>query len=156
MSNTLARILNIFLSILLAVSVVLVVLFYRKNAAISPDATFAQQIEEFGSLLQYYLYWMYALVVVAAVAALLFPVVGMITNPKAALKTLAALAFLGVIVGLAYFQATDTVMKLPGYNGPHNEPVWIKFAGTMLNTVYITATLALLSILYSEVSTVFK
>ena len=156
MSNTLARILNILLGLLIGVSVILVVLFYNKNAAIAPDATFAQQIEEFGSLLQYYLYWMYALVVVAAVAALLFPIVGMFTNPKAALKTLGALIFMGAIVGIAYFQSTDTVMNLPGYNGPHNEPVWIKFAGTMLNTVYITAALALLSILYSEVAKVFK
>lgn len=156
MSNTLSKVLNVILGLLLVISVVLTFLFYNANADVSPDATFAKQIEQMGAILNYYMFWMYLLAIIAAASALLFPVIGLFRDPKAALKTVGALAILAIIVGIAYFMADDTVFNLPGYTGPDNVPSRLKFAGTMLHTLYFTGGLALLSILVSEIAKLFK
>lgn len=156
MSNTLSKVLNIILGLLLAVTAVLTFLFYNANADVSPDASFAKQIEQLGIFLQYYLNWAFLLAGLAAVSAILFPVLGLIQHPRSGLIAIIALVILGGIVLFAYSMADDTVFNLPGYTGPDNVPSRLKFAGTMLYTLYITAILAVLSILYSEIAKLFK
>lgn len=156
MSNTLSKVLNVILGLLLGLSAVLTVVFYVTNADISTEASFSSQIEQMGAVLQYYLYWMYLLAGIAAASAILFPLIGLFTDLKSALKTLIFLAIVAVIVGIAYSMADDTVMKLPGYQGSDNVPSRIKFAGTILHTLYFIAGLSVLSILYSEIAKLFK
>ena len=156
MSKTLSKVLNGVLIVLLAITGVLVVSFYSANANVNPDASFSAQIEELGSILQYYLYWMYGLAILAAASTIIFSIVTMFTSPRSAIKALIVLVILAIIVGVAYTLADDAILNLTGYNGPDNVPSRLKFAGTMLHTLYFSAALAVVTLLYSELAKMFK
>jgi hypothetical protein len=106
----------------------------------------------------YALGWAYILLAIAAIAALLFPLISMATDVKAILRLLAVLAGAAVLVIVSYFVfASDTTIDILGYTGTDNsDPVTLKWIGTGLFSTYIIFGLALLSILYSEVANLFK
>lgn len=147
---------QIFYWVLLAVSVLLIVLFYVKNGDISPEDPFSKQMSDFGPILNYYLFWGYILVGLAVFFTVIFPLVNMILNPKSGLKTLAALAVFGILLFIGYQLADDTVMNLPGYTGSDNVPETLKLTGMGIYTMYFMLGGAILAMVFSTVSKVFK
>ncbi len=156
MNSTLTKVLTGLSFVLVGISVLLVILFYMKNASISSDADFKSQMESFGMSLEYYIIWTYLLLGVATAGAIIFPVLGMLTNPKGAVKTLISIAFFAVVVLIAYSLADDTVLKIPGYTGGDNIPSRLKFAGASIYAMYFFFVIAVASILVAEVSKIFK
>lgn len=146
----LAKILNIVLAILLALSVVVAIMFYTGGEV----AGAAYYTPVFTNLI---INWGILLLIIAAAAALIFSIVNIVMNPKNAVKTLISVGILAVIVLISYSFADDTVLTMAsGADVPDNIPSRLKFADTVLNSMYILFGLAILSIVYTEVSRVFK
>ncbi len=161
MSKLSKTIVSVVLYIILIVSVALVVLFSMKNSGLSlpEDATVAEQIAAYGVSLDMFIGWAYVLIGLAAAVAIIPSIIQLVTQPKNAVKTLISLVVVGVVVFVAYSLSDGTVFtsdQLPGYDGADNVPATLKFADTMIYTTYFLLVGAIISIVYVEVSKVFK
>ena len=102
MSDTLSKVVSIFFYVLVAISVVLVVVFYIATSSLAADATHAMQIDQLGNVLEYFIIWAYVLLAIATIASIVFPMINLFTDLKSATKTLAYLVIIGVIIFIAY------------------------------------------------------
>ena len=143
------KLLNILTIAMFAITVVLVGLFFfggeLPNAQYSPPVYTAQLI-----------WWAYILFGLTALAALVFPIGRLLTNPKQAVKTLIALVGVCLLVLIAYSMSDGTIMNLPGYDGPDNVEGTLKFADTMLFTMYFLGIGAVLAIIVTEIIRRFR
>ena len=87
---------------------------------------------------------------------MVFPLINLVTNLKSAKRGLLVLLGVAVLIFIAYSLASNEVLEIPGYSGGDNVPKTLKISGTGLFITYILAGLAVLSILYSEISKYFK
>ena len=147
---------QIFFYFLMAVSVVLVVIFYLKNGQVNPDDPINKQMNDLGSALNNFTYWTYFMVIVAVFFTLVFPIAKMITQPKSGLKTLLSIAVLGLVLFIGYQLGDDTIMQIPGYDGPDNIPSRLKLTDMGIYTMYIMLGGALLAMVYSSISRIFR
>ncbi len=138
-----------FLYILLAATLVLMGMFF-----------FGGEVEDAPMTTPIYtdtvLNWAKSLLVGAAVMTILFEIIFLILNPKHAIKSLISIALLGVIVLIAYSMGDGTPLQIVGYKGPDNVPSMLILGDTFLYTTYILLGGVFLSILYTEVSRVFR
>jgi hypothetical protein len=106
----------------------------------------------------YALRWAYILLAIAAIAAVIFPLINIVTDVKAILRLLAILGGATVLLLLSYFVfASDQAIDILGYTGTDNsDPVTLKWIDTGLFSTYIIFGVALISILFSEVEKLFK
>ncbi len=106
----------------------------------------------------YALGWAYILLAIAAIAAILFPLVTIVTDVRAILRMLMVVGAAAVLLLVSYFVfASDTPIQILGYTGTDNtNPVALKWIGTGLFSTYIIFGIAILSILYFEVVSIFK
>ncbi|MBL7111723.1 MAG: hypothetical protein ISS19_07270 [Bacteroidales bacterium] len=146
------RIASIVLWILLALSVVLFGIFYFGNFVPGTEGT---PMEE-PLITNKILLWAFILMILTLVVALVFPLIYIIMNPKSAIRLLIILAVIAVFVFIAYSLGSDEIMNMPGYNGPDNVGSVLKKADTGLILTYILFIGALGSILYTEISKIFK
>lgn len=98
-----------------------------------------------------FLNWAYILFGVAIVAALIFPIIRLVTRPKEAIKTLIGLLIVIVLVVIAWALADGTPLKLVGYTGTDNVPSMLIFTDTILYTMYFLFAGAILAILGTEI-----
>lgn len=157
MKNSLAqRLGQIFFYLVMAVSVVLVVIFYVNNGNVNPDDQPVKRMADLGPVLNYFILWTYFMVAVAVFFTLIFPIINMVSNPKSGLKTLMAIAFLALVLFIGYQLADDTILTLPGYTGSDNVPGTLKLTGMGIYTMYFMFGGALLAVLYSSISKFFR
>ncbi len=152
MSNKLAKIVSYILYALLLISVVLVGLFYFGKVVPGTEGT---NMEE-PVITKTILLWAGILAGLTALLSLIFPIINMVTNPKAIKRTVITLVGVAVLIFIAWLLASDALLDMPHYEGKDNVPKTLKLAGTGLFTTYILAGLAVLSILYSEIVKYFK
>jgi hypothetical protein len=152
MDNKIRKIISIILYVLMGVSIVLVALFYFGKVVPGTEGTNMEEPVITGKIL----IWAAILVIITAGLALIFPIIQLLTNLKSAKGGLFILLGVAVLIFIAYTLASNEVLSIPGYTGTDNVPGTLKIAGTGLFTTYILAGLAVLSILYSEISTYFK
>lgn len=142
-----SKILRIILIVLLAISAVLALLFYAGGENISGQPSYTN----------IFLIWAAVLAGLAVALAVIFPVIQMITNPKNAKKGLMGIVALAIFVGIAYIMSSTDVL---GITNPdliqYDVPSTLRYAGTMINSIYILAALAIVSMVYTEVSKIFK
>ncbi len=100
--------------------------------------------------------WAMVLFVVSSVLAIVFPIIQVVTNPKGAGKGLLGLVVLALVVIIAYAMSDGTILDLPGYSGTDNNPTALKFADTVLYTMYILGVGAILSIVVTEILRRFR
>lgn len=141
------KILRIVLIILLAISGLLALLFYAGGEDMSGDPAYTN----------IFILWAYVLTGLSVGLAVIFPIIQMITNPKNTKKSLMGIVALAVFVGIAYaVSSTDSL----GITNPdiiqYDVPSSLKYAGTMINSIYILAAIAILSMVYTEVAKIFK
>lgn len=149
---TLHRVLSIFLYVLMVVSAVLVGLFYFGGIVEGTEGT---SLEE-PIITKGILNWAYVLFAIAAVAAILFPVVYMVMHPQNAKKAGIAILGLAVVIFVAYSLASDEIMTFVDYQGSDNNPETLKLAGTGIISMYLLLGAAVLSIIYVEIAKLFK
>ncbi|HBS85642.1 MAG TPA: hypothetical protein DEA97_03745 [Bacteroidales bacterium] len=98
--------------------------------------------------------WTYVLIVLAAISAVIFPLV--FFNFKKAKGTLIGLAGLVVVLLIAYLFSGSEVFGITGIEPEKITPGLIKTVGTGLNMMYLMMGLAFLSIIYVEIAKMFK
>lgn len=95
--------------------------------------------------------WSYLLFIIAAVAALVFPMVRLFTRPKQAMKSFIGLLALIVVVVIAYAMSDGTPMNIIGYDGTDNVPSRLIFSDTILYTMYFLCVGVVIAIAVTEV-----
>ena len=86
------------------------------------------------------------LTVLAAIAAIVLPLISLAGDPKSLIKTLAGIAFIAVVFFIGYAMA-DTDSAIAVRNGLDTGTV--KMVGAMLNTFYILFILAIIAMVSS-------
>lgn len=103
------------------------------------------------------LVWAYILILITLIASIVFPLISVISNPKALVRLLVVLAGAAVLVIVSYLLSDDTTIAITGYTGTENsDPGTLKKIDTVLFVTYMLFGLALGSILYAIVSRAFK
>ncbi len=101
--------------------------------------------------------WAYILILITLIAAITFPLVAVISNPKALIRLLMVLAGFAVLVVVSYVLSSDTAIEIIGYDGTGNtDPGTLKMVDTVLFLTYMLFGLAVGSILYAITSKAFK
>jgi magnesium-transporting ATPase (P-type) len=150
------RIAQIFFYILMAVSVIVIVMFYVKNGNVNPDDPIDKQMVDMGGILNTFTLWSYFMIAVAVFFTLIFPIINMFSNPKSGLKSLLSLAIMALVLFVGYQLADDTIMQIPGYDGHDNVPQTLKLTGMGVYTMYIMLGGTVLAVLYSSVSKLLR
>ncbi len=103
------------------------------------------------------LVWAYILILLTAIAAIVFPLISILANPKGLIRLALVLVGAAVLVLISYFLASGTPIDIIGYTGTGNsDPGTLKMVDTVLFVTYILFGMALASILYAIVSKAFK
>lgn len=103
------------------------------------------------------LIWAYILVLITLIASIVFPLIAVISHPKALIRLLAVLAGAAILVVISYVLSKDTPIEIIGYTGTGNsDPGTLKMIDTVLFITYILFGMALGSILYAIISRAFK
>jgi hypothetical protein len=103
------------------------------------------------------LIWAYILVFLTLIASIVFPLIAVLSNPKALIRLLAVLAGAAVLVVISWLSSSSTPIDIIGYTGTDNsDPGTLKMIDTVLFVTYMLFGLALGSILYAIVSRAFK
>jgi hypothetical protein len=149
---TLTRLSKIFFYLLMAVTLVFTgLLFFGGNVPGTAGTSLKEPLVTDEVIL-----WAYILVALTGFAAVIFPILYTIANPKNAVRTLGVLAAAAILIGLAYSQASGELIDLVNYTGKDNNPTTLKLSDTGLFVTYMLAALAFLSILYTEIAKLFK
>jgi len=102
-------------------------------------------------LTNYGILFTYLLLAIAVVAAIGFPVLDLIRNPKGAKGALLGLGLLVVVFGLSYALSSDANPSKIELSASS-----VKLVDTGLFAFYILAAIAVGATVYSEVSKIFK
>ncbi|MDX2430419.1 MAG: hypothetical protein QNK35_05765 [Bacteroides sp.] len=103
------------------------------------------------------LVWAYILIILTSLAAIVFPLIAVISNPKALIRLVVVLAGAGVLVLVSYLLASGEPLEIIGYTKTANsDPATLKMVDTVLYITYILFGMALGSILYAMISKAFK
>lgn len=119
---------------------------------------FLPKVEHMGDIhanCEWMLWWMYGIVIIGIIAALISPIKNMITNPKAAIKALIGLVVAVVIVGGCY--ALSSAAPVPNSAGGFFEDAFeLRFTDTVLYIAYLALGGCVLAILAGTVRNAIK
>lgn len=148
-----AKVTTIMLWVILAISIFLTISLLSNLSENKSDASMALWVNA-------NLIWSYILFGIAIASALILEFVNTISDKKATKNALIGIGFLGSVVVIAYLLSSSAIPHFYGAqkfveNGTLTPSVsrWI---GTGLIATYILAGLALISIVWSSVSRIFK
>ena len=151
--NKTGKIVSIILWSLLAVSAVLIIIMMMNITENETDATM-------GTWINTNLIWAYILMAVGAGVAIVAGLFHMASDMKAAKKGLISLAFLVAVALVAYLLASDEIPQFIGVQKFINDGTLTaqvaKLVDAGLYATYILLALAILSILFSGVTRIFK
>lgn len=100
------------------------------------------------------LYLLYALLIIALAAAIIFPIFHIAKEPKALVRTGIGLGIVAVLFGISYAMADSTVSLKAAALGTTESSS--KLIGAGLNMFFIALGLAAVALIYSEISKAFK
>jgi small-conductance mechanosensitive channel len=147
------KIVTIILWVLLIVSAVLIVSMMVNISENEADPTM-------GSWINSNLVWSYVLLAIGAGIAILAGLFHMATDMKAAKKGLISLVFLVAVAVISYLLASDSIPQFAGVQKFINDGTLTtqvaKMVDAGLYATYILLALAILSILFSSVTRLFK
>ena len=103
----------------------------------------------------YGLYAAYILVGIALIAAIVLPIIQSISDPKSLLGTVVGVVIIAVLFFIGFSIATDEVTNVY-INNNVTEPTTSKMIGGAIITMYILIILAIVGIVITEVTKVFK
>ena len=141
---------NLLKKIFKGVSIILIVI-----AAIYQIVVFYQGNSPSDSVLNGYFSIAYIAFGLAVVLALVFPVLQIVANPKGALKSLMAVAFLAVLWLVAYSLSNNTFTPLE-LEKMNTTAATSKLVGAGLIYTYFMFAMALGAIIYTGIANFFK
>lgn len=141
MNSTLSTYTKVLSWLLMGVSIVITILFFLSNQDVNSVESFID--------------WAYILFAIAAVSALVFPVVNMIRNPKNVTKSLVGLLAVAAIVIIGYLLADATPIPSPTQNPDLSNPTVLIISDTGLIATYILFGISLLLLFYTGIRSAF-
>jgi formate-dependent nitrite reductase membrane component NrfD len=147
-----ANIAKYFLWALMAISLVLVAIFFFGGFVEGTEGTSLAEPVVTETILK----WAYVLLIIAAIMALVFPLIFMAGNLQSAKKLGIVVVIGAVLIFISSRLASDEVLNLIQYTGPDNVPRTLKIVGTFIIFTYILGVAAIVSILYSAISNLWK
>ena len=138
MSDNMSKIVQWFLYAMLGLSALFEILFYTDT--ISEDLL---------------LYWGYILLIIVIVATLLAAIGNILLKPKGSLKVVIILAVM-VVVGIISYALSSNELSAAQLEKMQITASTSKLVGAGLYFTYFMAAVALISIIYSAVSRMFK
>lgn len=96
--------------------------------------------------------WSYLLLLIAAVLALIFPIISIFSNPKKLKGTLIGLLVIVVFVGIAYLLASD----VPVPSKEEAAASTLRIVDTGFIMLYVLLAVAVLGLLVSTIANIFK
>jgi len=140
MSNSqISLIVKIFSGVLIGISTLIALLF------------FAGMVTE-----ELFIIWAYILLAIAAVLAIVFPIIFFALNPKNAYKALIGLAFLGIVFLIGYLISDTTPMASVTNNPNFSNPRVLAFSDTGILGTYILFGIAVFALLFTGVRSIFN
>ncbi len=140
MSNSLLNtVVKAFSWVLMGISVVIAVLFFTNT------------VNE-----ELFIFWAYILTIIAALLAVVFPVIFFAVYPKNAIKALAGLAVLGVVFFAGYLMADTTPIVAAVMHPDFTNPSVLQFADTGIIATYILFGIAVVSLLFTGIRSLFN
>ena len=100
------------------------------------------------------LYVLYGLLAIAVAAAIIFPLVNSLQNPKGLIRSAIGVVIILVLFGVGYALSDDTLSRGAVSAGLTESSV--KLIGAGLIMFYIVLVGAILALIYSEISKVLK
>lgn len=100
------------------------------------------------------LYLLYALLTIAVLAAIVFPLINSLSNPRGLIRSGIGVALMLVLFVIAYALSGSELTRpavAAGLTGPS-----VKLIGAGLIMLYIVLFLAVLALIYSEISKALK
>ncbi len=149
MSNSLQRIVSIVLYILMAVGIIFGILFYFGKE--TPGIT----SKPYPAVTDSAIRLLYVYFAIAALTAILFPLIHVIRHPGKAKLMLLGLIVFGVILLIGYVFGTDTPLPVE-ISKTVISAKSLKLVDGGLKALYIFLGIGFLSILYYEISSIFK
>ncbi len=140
MKDKTAIILRIFLAVLLVISAVLFVIFYTQGESFTDTV----------------MVWAYILLAITVVITIAFPIFFFINNPKKGLTAIIGLAGFALLYAIAHFTMASGSIVGDVYEKFEINEVTSLFIGSILYMTYILGGLAILSIFYAGISSLFK
>jgi hypothetical protein len=98
--------------------------------------------------------WCYLLLIISIIAAIVFPVLNLLSHPASARKSLIGLLFLGIVTAISYAFAGDEVLK--SYEPFGVTPSESKWVGTGLIMFYLLSIVAIGATFYSGLTKLLK
>ena len=145
--------LTVYLSwALMLITVVFAILFYLGGVVEGTAGTRYSEPKVTNS----FIFYTYILIGITVLLTVFFSIRNLILNPKGLRMTLIALGVGVVLVVIAALLADDTPLYLPHYKGKGNVPRTLLWTDIGLYVAYFLAALAVIAILYSEISKYFK
>jgi hypothetical protein len=105
-------------------------------------------------MLDFGLYALYVLLFIAVAAAIIFPLINSLSNPSGLIKSAIGVGVILVLFGIAYALSDNALPRSAIAAGLSESSV--KLIGAGLIMLYIVFILAVLALIYSEVSKAFK
>ncbi|MDZ7634062.1 MAG: hypothetical protein U5L72_06320 [Bacteroidales bacterium] len=137
---------------LMALTIIFALLFYVGGVV---EGTAGTRYEE-PKVTNSFIFYTYILTGITLLLTIFFSVRNLILNPKGLKMSLIALGIGVVLIVIAALLADDTVLNLPHYKGEGNVPRTLLWTDIGLYVAYFLTALAIIAILYSEVSKYFK
>ena len=134
------------LYVILAITLVIVGLFFLGGEDLNPIVPDMSQPVYTDSLI----YWVYALlsatIVITLVAAIYQFAMNFIHSPKDAIKSLFGIVILMGVLIVSWSIGDAQPLSMPGYSGADNVAFWLKITDMFLYTIYIMMALLILLI----------
>ena len=103
------------------------------------------------------MYALLGLTVAATVIAFLAQFVASLKeNPVKAIKSLAGVVFLVIVLVVSWVLGSDTPLVLPGYEGTDNVPFWLKLTDMFMYSIYFLSSVTIASIFGSSIKKRFS
>ena len=138
MTEKLAKILQIFLYVLMGLSALIIVLFYAEVSSVDVI-----------------IYWAYILLILTIAISIISPIIYYILNPGKAKTVITGIIIFAILFVIAYLLASGNI-EGDIYKKYVITEASSKFIGAMLITTYIIGGLAILSIIYASIAKFFK
>lgn len=148
MKDNIAKITKVLLWVLIALSIFFALMLFTNTT--DEDTTWISNSLTFTEII------LYLTAGAVVLASLYIFTMKLIAKPKRAMISLIPIVLVLIIFLIAKSQASDALLEMPNYDGDANVPSQLKWTGTGLIMMYVLLGLASVSIIYAEVSKLFK
>lgn len=140
---------NLTLMISVAISIVVMALFYLGGEASGDDKIAANMSQP--KFTDVVLYWAYALLAITIVVLFAFAIGDFFKRfretPRKALSGFLVLLAMVALLVITFVIGDGTLLNIPGYDGPDNNPQTLKITDMWLYSIYVMLLLSFLAII---------